>query len=160
MRELRDAFILICFILIIINPACKKQASNKTSEEIQLPGSVEVDVSKIENSTGLHFEILKTETHGYKPVHKFFWVCVSEKADKQKVEALTGAIIEEIVSHKPETYHSFTIHFFHREGLAESLEKSNRFAQATFLPEGSWLKVGRVPIDDYKDYKLTCDFIE
>jgi len=160
MRKLRDAFILICFILIIINPACKKQASNKASPETQLPGSAEVDVTKIENSTGLHFEILKTETHGYKPVHKFFWVCLSKKPDDQKVEALADAIIKEAISSKPKTYHSFTIHFFCKEDLAETLEKSKCFARATFLPEGSWLKVGRVPIDDYKDYKLTCEFIE
>lgn len=160
MRKLRDAFILICFIIIIINPACKKPASNKASEEIQFPGSAEVDVSKIENSTGLHFEILKTETHGYKTVHKFFWVCLSKKPDDQKVEALADAIIKEAISSKSKTYHSFTIHFFCKEDLAETLEKSNRFARATFLPEGSWLKVGRVPIDDYKYYKLTCEFIE
>jgi len=160
MRKLSNTFILICFIIIIINSACKKQASNKASPEIQLPGSAEVDVSKIESSTGLHFEILKTETHGYKPIHKFFWVCLSEKPDEQKLKDLAEAIIKEAISSNPETYHSFTIHFFCESELEETLEKSNRFAQATFLPEGSWLKVGRVPIDDYKDYKLTCEFIE
>ncbi len=112
MRKLRDVFILICFILIIINPACKKQASNKKLPETQLPGSAEVDVSKIENSTGLNFEILKTEAHGYKPVHKFFWVCVSEKPDEQKLRNLAEAIIKEVISSKPKIYHSFTIHFF------------------------------------------------
>jgi hypothetical protein len=44
--------------------------------------------------------------------------------------------------------------------LGASVERSRCFARANFLPQGGWVKVGRVPIDDYKDYALTYTFFE
>lgn len=122
--------------------------------------STEVDVKKIEAQIGVSFKILRTETLGYMPLNKFFWVSVSEKVSPEKVEKLAEAIIKETILSRPRTYHSFTVHFFWEKELGPALETSQSFAKATFLPEGNWAKVGRVPIDDYKDYKLTCSFRE
>ena len=61
---------------------------------------------------------------------------------------------------KPKSYHSLTIHFFLEDELTESLESSKSLACVNFLPEGDWLKVGRVPINDYKSYNLVCTFLE
>lgn len=94
------------------------------------------------------------------PHHKFFWVSLKSKLNKKQIETLAESIIKETIAKKPNTYHSFTIHFFWEKELGETLEKSPCFARATFLPEGSWQKVGRVPLDDYQSYRLTCSFLE
>jgi len=146
-------FILICFGL-----SCKKESSEDPTAETTPAVGTEVDVQKIEDLTGVQFKICKTKAVGYMPLHKFYWVCLQEKVSHQKVEGLAHEIIKETIAKKPKTYHSFTIHFFFDDELAETTEKSECCARATFLPEGSWLKVGRIPIDDYKSYKLTCTF--
>ena len=51
--------------------------------------------------------------------------------------------------------HDIIIGKFIEGELDVSIEKSDPIAHATFLPEGSWLEVGRIPIDDYKKYALT-----
>ena len=125
----------------------------------QLAG-IEIDIRKIENLTGVQFNILKTKTIGYMPLHKFYWVCLKKKVSSQKVKELADSIIKEIIAKKPKTYHSFTVHFFWEDELCESVEKSKSFARANFLPEGDWTKVGRVLTDDYKDYNLTFTSLE
>jgi hypothetical protein len=120
----------------------------------------DIDVLKIENLTGIQFKILKTETIGYRPRHRFCWACLPKKVSSQKVKELAKSIIEEIIAKKPKTYHSFTVHFFWEDDLGDCIEKSKSFARANYLPEGSWIKVGRVPIDDYKDYTLTFTSLE
>ena len=158
MKKVGVILSFISFTFIIFSLSCKKAPSEKTMlETAQLVGA-EIDIQKIANLTGVQFKILKTQTIGYMPLHKFYWVCMQEKAISQKVEQVADAIIKETIAKKPKTYHSFTIHFFCEDELAESVERSKSFARANFLPEGSWLKVGRVPIDDYKDYKLTLTF--
>jgi len=44
--------------------------------------------------------------------------------------------------------------------IKKSIENSKCFARANFLPEASWIKVGRTPIDDYNDYKLILTYSE
>ncbi len=110
--------------------------------------------------TGVQFKILKTKAIGDMPLHKFYWVSLKKKVSSQKVKDLADSIIKEIIAGKPKTYHSFTIHFFWEDELGERVEKSKSFARANFLPEGDWAKVGRVPIDDYKDYKLAYTSLE
>jgi hypothetical protein len=39
------------------------------------------------------------------------------------------------------------------------MDKSREFAKANFLPEGSAEKTGRIPIDNYKNYKLVLKFM-
>lgn len=152
-------YLLFSLFLVFFTYSCKKEPSESAALEIPLIEE-EVNIQKIEVATGIPFKILKTETVGYTPVHRFYWVSLKEKAANEKIEALADAVIKDIISKKPRVFHSFTIHFFYESDIGKTLEKSNRFAYATFLPEGNWMKVGRVPIDDYKNYKLTCTFIE
>jgi len=96
----------------------------------------EIDIQKIENLTDVQFKILKTETIGYMPLNKFYWICLPKKVNSQKVKELADSIIKEIIAEKPKTYHSFTVHFFWENELGECVEKSKSFARAYFLPEG------------------------
>jgi hypothetical protein len=155
MKKVGIIFSLIGFTFIIFSLSCKKEPLDKTTLQTAPLAGAEIDIHKIESLTGVQFKILKTETIGYMPLHKFYWICMQEKAISQKVEQVAYAIIEETITKKPKTYHSFTIHFFWEDELGECVEKSKSFACANYLPEGSWIKVGRVPLDDYKDYKLT-----
>ena len=156
MKKVDIIFLLISFTAIIFSLSCKKESSEKDMLQTSPLVEAEIDIQKIENLTGVQFKILKAETIGYMPLHKFYWVCLEEKVDNQKVKELADAIIKETIAKKPKTYHSFTVHFFCESELAESVERSKSFSHANFLPEGGWVKVGRVPIDDYKSYKLTC----
>ncbi len=155
MKKVGIIIFLIIFTAIIFSSSCKKEPLQKTMlQTAQLPGT-EIDIHKIENMTDVQFKILKTETIGYMPLNKFYWICLPKKVSSQKIKELADSIIKETIAKKPKTYHSFTIHFFCEDELAESVERSKSFARANYLPEGSWLKVGRVSVDDYKDYKLT-----
>ena len=159
MKKVGTILLHFSLTFIIFSISCKKSSENPLLQTAQLAG-VEIDVKKIENLGGVQFKILKTETIGYMPLHKFYWVCLKNKANSQRIEELADSIIKEIIAKKPKTYHSFTIHFFWEDELGECVEKSDSFARANFLPQGGWVKVGRVPIDDYKDYALTCTFLE
>jgi len=119
-----------------------------------------IDVKAVEASTGLSFKILRTEALGYMPRHKFFWVCLPEKESREKLERLASALIAETNRAQPAHFHSFTIHFFCQKEMVRTVEASRPFARATFLPRGSWVHVGRVPIDDYKDYVLTYELLD
>jgi len=160
MKKVGAILFLISFTFIIFSLSCKKEPSEKSMlQTAQLVG-IEIDIQKIENLTDVQFKILKTETIGHIPLHKFYWVCLKKKVNSQRVEELADSIIKEIIIKKPKTYHSFTIHFFLEDELGASVERSRCFARANFLPQGGWVKVGRVPIDDYKDYALTYTFLE
>ncbi len=159
MKKVGTIFILISFTFITFSLSCKKEPEKSILQTAQLP-AVEIDIRKIENLTGVQFNILKTETIGYMPLHRFYWVCLPKKVNSQKVNELSDAIIKEIIAEKPRTYHSFTIHFFWEDELADCVESSKSFARANFLPEGEWDKVGRVSIDDYKSYRIVSTFLE
>ena len=156
MKKVGTILLHLSFVLIIFSMSCKKFSENPLLQKNPLVG-VEIDIQKIENLTGVQFKILKMETIGYMPLHKFYWVCLKKKANSQMVEELADSIIKETIAKKPKTYHSFTIHFFWEDELGERVEQSKSFARANFLPEGDWTKVGRAPIDDYK---LTCIFLD
>ena len=158
--NLKTTLFFFAFTLILILPSCKKNPSEESTLETPPLIGAEVEAKKIEAQTGISFKILKNESIGYMPLHKFYWISLKSKLNKQQLEILAKALIKETIAKKPNTYHSFTIHFFWENELAETLDKSPRFAQATFLPEGNWQKVGRVPLDHYKNYKLTCIFLE
>ena len=147
-------------LFIIFSFSCKKESQTKAGLEKAFITEAEIDVQKIESLTGIQCKILKIETIGYMPINKFYWVCLGEKISSVKVEDLAEAIIKETIAKKPNTFHSFTIHFFCESELAETLERSRCFARAKFLPEGDPLKVGRVPIEDYKSYKLVLTILE
>ncbi len=145
---------VLAFVIILSLLACRKE----TGTEKQIAASVagEIDSEKIAADVGVRFRVIKTEALGESPRHKFYWVAVAEKPAGPKLEELATAIVRETIAARPRTYHSFTVHFFLEGELKEIAEKSTPFARATYLPEGSWLKVGRASIEDYKDYRLTC----
>jgi hypothetical protein len=159
MKKVGIITLLISFAFTIFSLSCKKSSETPMSLAAQSIGA-EISIQKIENLTGVQLKILKTETIGYRPLHKFYWVCLKKKVSSKKVEELADSIVKEIIAKKPKTYHSFTVHFFWEDELSECVEKSRSFARASFLPEGDWAKVGRFPIDDYKDYKLTYTSLE
>ncbi|MFW6124467.1 MAG: hypothetical protein ACOC5G_04530 [Acidobacteriota bacterium] len=143
------------FGIIVISSFCSRKPS-EDKKGVDETVFLEFDVQKIKDSTGMSFEIVKTKNVGYDPLNKFYWVSVEEKLAEEDLRILAQEIIDTAVQSKPQTYHSFTIHFMCRDESQESKQRLKAFAKATFLPEGSWTKVGRVPINDYKDYELTC----
>jgi len=106
------------------------------------------------------YRILKSESVGSSLVHKFFWVALPDMPSQEDLRLLADAIIKSVIAKKPRVYHSFTIHFFMEKDIQAGVLEGKRFAYANFLPEGSWLKVGRIPVDDYKDYRLLVTMIE
>lgn len=152
--------LLISLILIILSLPCKKEPEKTVEFLEETWAGLEIDIQKINTLTGVEFKILKTQTIGYIPLHKFYWVCLKEKENMQKIRELADAIIKETIAQKTKTYHSFTIHFFCEPELAKTPEKSKSLARANYLPEGKWSKVGVEPIEEYKNYKLTCESLD
>lgn len=150
----------LILILIVFSLSCKKEPEKQISREISPSLATEIGIQQIESSVGIQFTILKTQTVGYMPRHRFFWVCVENEISQQKTEELAQAIITETISSYPQTYHSFLIHFFLKSELRETVENSKSYAQATYLPEGSRQKIRRIAVDNYDDYKLTCIFFD
>jgi len=158
MRKI-EIFSFLFVILILFNVSCKKESGSKAPLKPAQSGQTEIDAQEITNLTGVRFRILKTESIGLSPRHKFFWICLAEKPEKEKVEGLAKEIIKKTIALNPKTYHSFIIHFFYEKELTGAPEESKPFARATFLPYGTPDKVGRIPIDNYQDYILTCTFL-
>jgi len=160
MKKKGTILFLISLILIILSFSCKKEPEKSVESARETWVEPEIDIQKINTLTGVEFKILKTETIGYIPLHKFYWICLKEKENIQKIKELADALIKETIAQKTRTYHSFTIHFFCEAELTKTPEKSKSLARANFLPEGKWSKVGMVPIEEYKNYKLTCEFLD
>lgn len=146
----------VIFFMMVFTFACKQESSEGTFKVIDEALTLGIDVQKIENSTGISFNIIKTKDVGYEPLHKFYWVNVEKKLGEEEMKILAQEIIQAAVENKPNTYHSFTLHFLCKGQSEQTKEKPEAFAKVTYLPEGSWTKVGRVPINDYSDYELTC----
>jgi hypothetical protein len=139
--------------------SCSRRDKQKTSFEAVPQGPSDIDVKKVSAASGIPFKIIKTEDIGFSPKQRFFWVLTKETPVVQKTEELASAIIKETINLKPQTYHGFTIHFIDEAGFAGTPENSKCFAKATYFPEGSIEKIGRVLIDEYKEYKLVCTFL-
>ncbi|HZX10985.1 MAG TPA: hypothetical protein VFG01_08585 [Acidobacteriota bacterium] len=160
-REPFFKLILLSVILgiIVFGSFCSKKPS-EDKKGVDETVFLEFDVQKIKDSTGMSFEIVKTKNVGYDPLNKFYWVSVEEKLAEEDLRILAQEIIDTAIQSEPQTYHSFTIHFLQEDKAGASREKPKAFAKVTFLPEGSWTKVGRVPINDYSDYELTCTIVD
>ena len=150
----------LILILIVSCLSCKKEPGEQMSLEMSPSIAAEIDIQQLESSTGIHFTILKSQTVGYMPRHRFFWVCLDKEASHQKIEDLAQAIVNEAIANNPKTYQSFLIHFFLKSDLRDTVENSKSYAQATYLPEGSWLEIRKNAVDNYDDYKLTCTFFD
>lgn len=146
----------VIFGIIVFGSFCSKKPSEESSKGMDGVVEAGIDVQKIKDTTGLSFDIVKTKDIGYEPLHKFYWVNSEKKLSEEEIEVLAKEIIDAVIENKPRTYHSFTIHFLQEDKAGASREKPKAFAKATFLPEGSWSKVGRIPINDYCGYELTC----
>jgi hypothetical protein len=149
-------FDMALLFLMIVQSSCEKTPVEKTTFNSVEQRVTEIDATKVELTTSIPRKILKTEDIGYVPKAKFFWVLLKERADRQKLEEIASGIIEETVAKKGKIYHSFTFHFFDETGFVGSPERSKAFAKINFFPDGSQDKVGRVPIDDYKNYQFVC----
>ena len=80
---------------------------------------------------------------------------VEKESVDSRIEALALAIVREAIATRPAIYHNYTIHFFQAARLMDKIEDATPFARATYLPEGSWARVGRASIEDYGEYRLT-----
>lgn len=145
-------------LIIIFLPGCSKEertgGSTETGKSIVKSVSSEIDPEKIAKTVGVSFQIMKTEAVGQTARNKFYWICVADKVSGPKIDELAMAIIRETIAARPQTYHSFTVHFIQESDRKETPESSAAFVRATYLPEGKWQKVGRASIEDYKEYRL------
>lgn len=142
----------------IASMSCKSRSKSASFDSAPAILS-DIDTQKIGQETGVTFKILKTEELGYSVIQKYFWVLLKEKAPSPKLEELASRLIKDTIARKPNTFHGFTIHFIDESRFSGSIENSKCFAKANYLPRGDWEMLGRVPIDDYKEYKLVCSIL-
>jgi len=116
----------------------------------------EIDEASVSAGSGVKVKVLKTETIGVSPVNRFYWIRVEGRPMKEKLLEISKTALDQIIAVKPKLYHSLTFHFISSEDIQPGAETKNSYARATFLPEGDWSKIGRVPIDGYESYKLDC----
>ena len=147
------------FALVSVTASCKRRTEEKVTFESVAQKPVNFHVQEAVAECGLPLKILDMKEFGSATRHIFYWVLLKEKPDSPKLEAVARSVIEETIAHNPETYHVFTIHFFDEAGYRGAMDKSREFAKANFLPEGSAEKTGRIPIDNYKNYKLVLKFM-
>jgi hypothetical protein len=141
-------------ILIFAQFSCKKELQIAVTT-----AKTNVIFNDIENITGIKFNILQTKSLGYRIRHEFYWIYLPEDVNNKKIEKLANAIIEKLTS-KRYSIHTYTLHFFHEDGPTEKRNNLKYLARAHFLPEGNWQKVGRIPVDNYEQYKLIISFIK
>lgn len=135
--------------------ACNKNGPVPESSTEALVVS-EINESNVSTRTGIPIKVLKASSIGYPVVNRFYWIRVQGRPDKNKLEEISKAVLDEVIAAKPKDYHSFTLHFISSEDIRPGAETKKSYARATFLPEGNWQKVGRDPIDGYGHYKLDC----
>ena len=159
MKKWGPGLVAVLAFIVALIPACHKEAgpgrSAGTEKPVAKSAASEIDPEKIAAVVGVRFRVLKTEALGQMTRNKFYWICLGDKVAGPKLEELAMAIVRETITARPQTYHSFTVHFFLESELKETCEASTPFARATYLPEGSLANVGRASIEDYEDYRLT-----
>jgi hypothetical protein len=116
----------------------------------------EIDESLVSMTSGVKIKVMKTETIGISPINRFYWIQVDGRPPKEKLLEISKIALDQIIAAKPRLYHSFTFHFVSSEDILPGAETQKCYAKATFLPDGGWQNVGRVPIDGYSAYKLDC----
>lgn len=139
----------------LVVAACNKSGPAPDSSTSALVVS-EIDEAKVSTLTGVPIKVLKTASIGFPTMNRFYWIQVQGRPVRAKLEEISRAVLDEVIVAKPKVYYSFTLHFVSSEDVRPGAETEKSFAKATFLPEGDWQKVGRDPIDGYKNYKLNC----
>lgn len=151
--------VAVLFVVLLagglVVTACQKSGPAPESSTSAMIVS-EIDEAKVSSLIGVPIKVLKTETIGYSPINRFYWIRVQGRPDRAKLMEISKACLDEVIAAKPNVYHSFTLHFISSEDVLPGAETKKSFAKATFLPEGDWQKVGRIPIDGYEQYKLDC----
>jgi len=139
----------------LVVSACKK---NGPAPESSISAAVvsEIDEAKVSTLMGVPIKVLKTNSIGFSPINRFYWIRVQGRPAKAKLLEISKAILDEVIAAKPNLYHSFTLHFTSSDDYRPGAASQKCFAKSTFLPEGNWQKVGRDPIDGYGNYKLDC----
>jgi len=137
---------------VMLSSACGKRSGAP-----EPPAAIsEIDESLVSTASGVKIEVMKTETIGISPINRFYWIQVDGRPPKEKLLEISKIALDQIIAAKPRLYHSFTFHFVSSEDIRPGAETQKCYAKATFLPDGDWQKVGRVPIDGYSAYKLDC----
>ena len=140
---------------VMLSAACGKRS--EVSEPTASAAAIsEIDEALVSTTSGVKIKVLKTETVGISPMNRFYWLRVEGRPLKVKLLEISKIALDQITAANPNLYHSFTFHFASSEDLEAGAETKKCYAIATFLPEGNWQKVGRVPIDGYGAYKLDC----
>jgi hypothetical protein len=141
MSRLGLKLFVVLGLIIMLLPACSKDegagGAAETGKPVLKSVALEIDPEKIAKVAGVSFQVLKEETIGQSTRNKFYWVCVGDKFAGPKIDELAMAIIRETIAARPQTYHSFTVHFIRECDLKETLDSSVPFVRATYLPEGS-----------------------
>lgn len=143
--------------LLLAGTAC---GGKKSAPERQATTVLEIDAAAVSSTTGVAVKVLKAKSVGYAIVNRFYWIQVEGKPPKEKLLEIAKASLDAVIVAVPATYHSFTIHFVSSPDVKPGEEIKKCYAKATFLPEGDWQKVGRVPIDGYGAYKLNCNILD
>ena len=146
---------VVLLVLIVMADACRKSGP-PPKDTFQATAGSEINEAKVSELTGVPLKILKTESIGYSIINRFYWVRVEGRPAKDKLLEIAKAAIDQVIAEKPAAYHSFTLHFVSSLDMKSGEETKVSYAKATFLPEGDWQKVGRMPIDGYGTYLLEC----
>jgi hypothetical protein len=140
---------------VMLSAACNKSGGGSAPPATSAVIS-EINEALVSAASGVTIKVLKTETIGISPINRFYWIQVDGRPTKQKLLEISKIALDQIIAAKPNLYHSFTFHFISSEDIRPGGEMRECYAKATFLPEGDWQKVGRIPIDGYSAYKLDC----
>ena len=71
MKKAGINFLITNFMFIIFSISCKREVGKSANIINSFSFINDVDTKTIESKTGCSFKILKTETQGYIPLHKF-----------------------------------------------------------------------------------------
>ena len=151
---MKREWFLVCGILIgsLIVPACRKAQDGSTPPAAMAIS--EINETAVSEATAVKIRILKAESIGISPVNRFYWIQVEGRPSKDKLLEISRLALDQIIAAHPMLYHSFTFHFASADESRGAEDLRNFYAKTTFLPEGNWQKVGRVPIDGYNAYVL------
>ena len=151
--------LVVCLSIGLLHAyACKKENAPPSSGPTAPATYSEIDTQAIAAKAGAKFNVIKADFQGTDIRYKFLWVCFANGTNQDKVEEVIKNILDALIAKFPRTYHSFTFHLFFEKDLKGLPENSRTFACATFLPRGDRAQVGRVPIDDYKDFRLSFSY--
>lgn len=151
-------FLCALFFCLFLVTACKKGSAPLSAAAAASSTYSEIDTKAIADKTGVRFRVVKADSQGSDVRYKYFWICFADGTDRAGVEGVVKNVLDDLIAKYPAIYHSFTFHLFYQKDMKDTCENSHPFAEAAFLPGGDRAMVGRIPIDDYKDYRLSFSY--